>query len=82
MNINGLSSVPDVLVFRTNIESANEAAAICTFLRESFFIQKCNIALDDADRVLRVQAAGGAVDAPTIIAYIQGKGFFCEELPD
>lgn len=81
MNINGLSSVPDVLVFRTNIDCANEAAAICSFLRESFFVQKCNIALDDTDRVLRVEA-GGAVDAPTIIQYLQGKGFFCEELPD
>ncbi|MFN8352807.1 MAG: hypothetical protein U0Y10_00045 [Spirosomataceae bacterium] len=70
----------EVLVFRTNIHGESDANRICRELNQLELVKLCNVALDDCDRVLRVESLG--ISVSSVIGYVNQLGFACEELPD
>jgi hypothetical protein len=70
----------DVLVFKTNIQSARDLDSVALFLDLDQRIRKWNVDREDVDHVLRVES-----DDPNpefVIAIVRHAGFACEELPD
>ena len=70
----------EIFVFKTNIDCSHDAQRICDWLRQNSLVRSCNVALDDCDRVLRVESLG--IQMQTIIQYLTQSGFLCEELAD
>lgn len=66
-----------ILIFRTNIHSASDMAAIAPHL-ESPHIIRWSVDREDIDRVLRVEATHDATHE--IMNSIQQAGYHCEEL--
>ena len=73
-------NVVNVLIFKTSINNKKQATKVAKLLNEAGDILRCNIDLQDVDRVLRVEAIN--VSNREIIAIMQKAGYFCEELTD
>ena len=70
----------DVLVFKTNIQSASDLDNVALFLDLDLRIRRWNIDREDIDHVLRVES-----DEPNpefVISLVRHAGFWCEELTD
>jgi copper chaperone len=75
-----------IWVFRTNIRYKKDIRKVGAILDELTIrsetgqpITKWNVAIDDADKVLRVESM---LTAAEIISIINKAGYMCEELPD
>ncbi|HEY0272437.1 MAG TPA: hypothetical protein VGC22_04580 [Chitinophaga sp.] len=69
-----------ILVFKTNILSANAELRVALLLNAQDNILQWNIDHDDPDEVLRVVALG--MDEADIISLLASLGLHCEPLPD
>lgn len=70
----------DVLVFKTSVESADAVRLLKPSLDAMAGAGRWNFALDDCDRILRVQ--GHAQLKEQTIDLLQIHGFGCKELDD
>ena len=71
---------PDILIFKTNLETDHDRIAISSVLNDHPFILKWNVDKHDIDRVLRIVTNN--LTANDIIQLLQNEGYYCEELPD
>lgn len=69
----------DILIFKTNIRETDIPDIAVAMLLEPR-VTKWSVDCGDVDRVLRVEAF--QLSAIEVIALIQRKGYWCEELPD
>jgi len=67
-----------VLVFKTNVEVITSADQITSALMAEHPGYSINFALDDIDRILRVE--GTNLRSEEIISYLDQKGYSCVEL--
>ncbi|MBN8575508.1 MAG: hypothetical protein KF775_03005 [Cyclobacteriaceae bacterium] len=67
----------EILVFKTSVQSAESVAMLTPVLDNLAGCKKWNFALDDCDRILRMEATVSACDA---IRALAAQGFECEEL--
>lgn len=74
-------TVSDILVFRTNLETAECVNRVGDLLGAHEAVVAWNVDVQDVDHVLRVEC-GDAMSAITIINLLHDAGFECEELPD
>jgi hypothetical protein len=79
MNSN-FATISDVLVFKTNISTAEEVKRLSEILNIQKGVLKWNVDLNDIDNVLRIESH--IMGADTIIALLCDGGYECEELPD
>ena len=71
----------EILVFKTNLESADGIRVVSNVLNQHPGIIRWNIDHWDADKVLRVEAHSPSSPYP-IMELIRNAGFVCDELPD
>lgn len=69
-----------VYIFKTDIPTRREAAAVCQHMHRLDGVMRCTVDLEDCDKVLRVEAEG--LDIVLIERSVQHLGYFIEELPD
>ena len=69
-----------ILVFKTNIDSAEAFKEIGSLLGSDQSILDWHIDKEDVDKVLRIESELN--NTHTIISTISKAGFLCEELPD
>lgn len=69
-----------ILVFKTNIASAQDVLTIAPSLDADPTIEKWNIDHDDADHILRIESTHQ--DLSYFIRIVNENGFYCQELPD
>ncbi len=69
-----------VEVFKTNVDSKKEAKMILEEIEASFPGAKVNFDLDDKDKILRIQSPSVSIEE--IKNCLEGKGYYCELLPD
>jgi hypothetical protein len=62
-------------VFKTNVESANDASNIVNMLLGHFPGSKINFDLQDCDKILRVE--GNNFSSDKIIVLLKENGFHC-----
>lgn len=68
----------NVIVLKTNIRYKKELKTVAPVLDTVSGITRWNVALDDSDKVLRVESE--TLAARDIIAQVNALGFRCEEL--
>ncbi|MEJ5996370.1 hypothetical protein WG904_18220 [Pedobacter sp. Du54] len=64
-----------VEVFKTNVNDALDAQLILNHIHENFSNYQANFALDDCDKILRINCLDGFVAAVDIIAIVAAHGF-------
>lgn len=69
-----------VSVYKTNVNSQNQASFVVQTLREHFPDRVINFDLEDCDKILRIE--GRENDPPSVIILLNQIGFYCDELPD
>ena len=69
-----------ILIFRTNLRFKKDVQKLGLLLDQLPAVKRWNVALDDCDRILRVES--DHLPAGDIIHLVQETGYFCEELPD
>ncbi len=70
----------EVLVFKTNIRYKKQAHAVVSRLNNLEGIVRCNVDLDDKDKVLRIEASD--LSPRAVEHTLLQAGYFCEELED
>lgn len=65
-------------VFRTNVNSRNEADLLAGKIHETFESYLANFDLEDCDKILRIETAGEHLDAKAIINLVNQYGFMAE----
>lgn len=68
----------DVLVFRSNISTLNEASALCTAIASVPGVRGCTIDFEDHDKILRVQ--GNLPESRILVKIVKDWGVSIEEL--
>jgi cell fate (sporulation/competence/biofilm development) regulator YmcA (YheA/YmcA/DUF963 family) len=68
----------NVLVFKTNVTTAQQVSSVQNLLTAMADIKQYNFDLEDCDNVLRV--VSNNLEAQTISRALQVAGFSCEEL--
>ena len=71
----------DVLVFKTNIKTRYGIKRLTPVMSDLPSVTDWTIDLEDIDRVLRVVTTG-TLSEIEVERHINGKGFFCQALPD
>lgn len=71
-----------VEVFKTNVTDAADATWLLMCIHTRFPEYKANFALDDCDRILRVQCNTGFVHTQAIIRLMSDSGFYAIVLSD
>ncbi len=71
-----------VEVFKTNVIDAKDAQKIINQIHENFSQYQANFALDDCDKILRINCSNGFISAVEIIAIVALNGFNASILPD
>jgi hypothetical protein len=71
-----------VEVFKTNVTDADDAAWLLACIHARFPEYKVNFALDDSDRILRVQCNTGFVHTQAIIRLMSDAGYYAIVLSD
>lgn len=71
-----------VEVFKTNVIDATDAQKIMDQIHEDFGHYKANFALDDSDKILRINCQNGFVKAAEIIDIVIANGFEASILVD
>lgn len=73
----------NVLVFKTNLKYKKDVRLVSPHLSNNKSITRWSVAIDDTDRVLRVET-GNDISKSSIVDYISSKlrteGFTCEEM--
>lgn len=70
----------EILVFKTDLETADKLDTIRPFLDQHPGILKWNVDAHDIDKVLRIESRN--IVPADIIEIANGAGILCEELPD
>ncbi len=73
---------PMVEVFKTNVDSQQEAAGLVQRLLEIFPDYKINFDIEDCDRILRVQSHDDDMPADQIMDTVHKAGFACSILEE
>ena len=68
----------DVLILKTNINSAYDFSRVKGSLKKSFKLDECTVDLSDIDRVLRV--IGDKLNLDEVISKVKTLGYYCEDL--
>jgi len=66
-------------VYKTNVQTRQQANRIITILQHSFSKARINFDLQDCDKVLRVEGIQ-SIDAVKVIMDLASLGFYCEIL--
>lgn len=74
--------MPEIEVFRTNVNTRRTAAVLLRDLHVRFPAYRITFDLTDCDRVLRVESSDGLPDAGAVAALLQAHGCTCTPLPD
>jgi hypothetical protein len=73
----------NVLVFKTSLKYKKDVRLVSPHLSNNTDITRWSVAIDDADRVLRVET-GNNISKSSLVDYISSKlhmeGFLCEEM--
>lgn len=77
---NGNGNDVMILIFRTNMRFKKDVQKVGLLLDQLPAVKRWNVALDDCDRILRIES--DQLHAGDIIHLVQETGYFCEELPD
>ena len=70
-----------VEVFKTNVETGEQAERLAILIRENFPEYTVNFDLDDCDRVLRVKSSG-SIRESSILTLLQNSGIDAAILTD
>jgi hypothetical protein len=68
----------EVLVFKTNLQQADDVERVTTTMNEEQRILKWTVDREDCDKVLRVES--DRIHADEVAALIRQAGYSCEEL--
>jgi hypothetical protein len=71
-----------VEVFKTNVETDEQASRLTHHIHENFNGCQVNFDLEDCDRILRFQSSTGIIPTDQLIRLMQAAGFQAEILPD
>ena len=71
-----------VEVFKTNVIDAQDAEHILDQIHACFSHYQANFALDDCDKILRINCTNGCIAASEVIAILKMQGFEATILPD
>lgn len=71
-----------VEVFKTNVVDSEDAKRIIDQIHKDFSHYQANFALDDCDRILRINCSEGFIAAAEVIAIVDLYGFNASILPD
>lgn len=71
-----------VEVFKTNVNSKEQAVMLVDKIHTIFSHYTVNFDLDDCDNVLRVTSNNGIIDAALLIDLLRDYGIHAEVLPD
>ncbi|TGE20554.1 hypothetical protein E5K00_21405 [Hymenobacter aquaticus] len=71
-----------VEVFKTNVRARRHAQRLLTQIHETFARYRANFDLEDCDKILRIEARSGGVQAAELIDLLHLAGFQAEVLPD
>ncbi|HKH62221.1 MAG TPA: hypothetical protein VKA49_15370 [Flavitalea sp.] len=69
-------------VFKTNVESHDQAKMLIEEIHRSFAGYKANFDLQDCDNILRVKSVTESVESDCLINFLKKFGFEAEILPD
>jgi hypothetical protein len=69
-------------IFKTNVESEEDAEFLKSFLAEIFPQSRITFDLGDCDRILRIETSGEPADLLQTTEILFKNGFFCEVLED
>lgn len=67
-----------VEVFKTTVNNFQESEVVCNVLQVLYPAAKINIALDDCDRILRIENSNVSVD--DVNKMVKALGYKCEVL--
>ena len=73
------NTLAEVLVFKTSVQTQEDARRLMPLLKRLDGVVKWNFALDDCDKILRVVSRG---QAQSVVQLLAQSGFWCEELED
>lgn len=68
----------EILVFKTNVDDRKHVRKLFRVLKAIQGILKWNVDLEDADRILRVEAV--SLPPTAIESVMQNAGYYCKEL--
>jgi hypothetical protein len=71
-----------VEVFRTNVQSGEEANFLVSMIDRIAMGYTANFDLDDCDRILRIVSEEAIINARMIIEIMKDLGYHAEVLPD
>lgn len=74
------TSIPDILIFKTNIKFRKQLKAVQAHIEREPHIIKWNVDFQDIDRILRIESRD--LQPSTVESLIQQAGYYCEELKD
>ena len=69
-------------VFKTNVESQDQAAKLVEEIHKTFAGYNANFDLEDCDHILRVKSANAPIESDCLISFLKDFGFEAEILPD
>jgi len=69
-----------IFVFKTNINTKEQADSLKDAINNSFPASKWNFDLEDCDRIFRIESIN--IDVNLMISVFNKHGFSCEELSD
>lgn len=71
-----------VEVFKTNVETDEQAARLAHLILGSFPHYAVNFDLEDCDKILRIKSTAGSVKISDIIQLVKLENMHAEVLPD
>ena len=71
-----------VEVFKTNVETGEQAERLAILIRENFPEYSVNFDLDDCDKILRVKSKVELIQNDLLICFLKDLGYEAEVLPD
>lgn len=71
-----------VEVFKTNVETGEQAEQLITLIIQNFPQYAVNFDLDDCDRVLRIKSETGFISCNEVIDLLKAFQYTAEVLPD
>lgn len=69
-------------VFKTNVESDDQAIMLMDLIHKNFADYKVNFDLQDCDNILRVKSATECIQTDCLINFLREFGFHAEILSD
>jgi hypothetical protein len=69
-------------VFKTNVESCDQAAMLVDQIHRNFPGYNANFDLQDCDHILRVKSLSESIEADCLISFLKDLGYEAEILPD